>query len=414
MIRGRALIGLAAALVLLLPGAAWAAAPGKIAFVSTRDGDADIFRMNADGSGQTQLTSNSDDPAGEDTLPVWSPDGKRIAFLSRRDAGLDNEIWVMNADGSEQRQLTFNSEFEGSVDWAPDGRTLVFSGPGPSDDLFLINADGSPLRQLTFSPAANAHYDVSFSPTGEWILFLNQGTMPQDDYTARITPAGTGLQNLTAFDAYLPEYSGDGKRITFESNANPLGSNPEADSEIFSMSADGTDLRQVTTTGGGLQGADGFPTPSHDGLDRITFSSFRDGINREIFLMQADGSGVTQLTNTAAPAQNFYPDMQPTATCQGKVATVVGTAASETLAGGPNADIISGQGGKDRITGLDGDDIVCGDAGRDTLLGGNGRDTLNGGKGNDRAVGGKGRDRCIGGKGSRDRAKSCEARKKIP
>jgi len=67
---------------------------GKIAFQSDRDGDNEIFVMNADGTGVTQLTDNDD----WDRVPVWSPNGKQIAFVSDRYG--DNEIFVMNADGS--------------------------------------------------------------------------------------------------------------------------------------------------------------------------------------------------------------------------------------------------------------------------------------------------------------------------
>ena len=72
----------------------------RITFISDRDGNAEIYVMNADGSGQTNLTDN----AGEDWVPAWSPDGGRIAFQSDRDGNA--EIYVMNADGSGQTNLT--------------------------------------------------------------------------------------------------------------------------------------------------------------------------------------------------------------------------------------------------------------------------------------------------------------------
>ena len=81
----------------------------KIVFTSYRDGNSEIYVMNADGSEQTNLTNN---PA-IDWIPRWSLDGKKIAFTSNRDG--NNEIYIMNPDGSEQKRLTKNP----AVDWGP-------------------------------------------------------------------------------------------------------------------------------------------------------------------------------------------------------------------------------------------------------------------------------------------------------
>src|SRR5207247_6229282 len=74
---------------------------GKIAFVSDRDGNFEIYVMNADGTGQTRLTNDTHD----DVNPAFSPDGTKIAFVSDRAFNTDPEIWIMNADGSNPQQL---------------------------------------------------------------------------------------------------------------------------------------------------------------------------------------------------------------------------------------------------------------------------------------------------------------------
>jgi dipeptidyl aminopeptidase/acylaminoacyl peptidase len=83
-------------------GAAFPGANGKIAFTSDRDGNSEIYVMNADGSGQTRLTNDG----AIDNEPVWSPDGTKIAFWTERNGPA--EIYVMNADGSGQINLTKN------------------------------------------------------------------------------------------------------------------------------------------------------------------------------------------------------------------------------------------------------------------------------------------------------------------
>jgi len=90
-----------------------APAAGKIGFVSDRDGNFEIYVMNADGSERTNLTNN----AAYDGPAAWSPDGSHIAFISDRDG--NDEVYVMNADGSAQTRLTYDSENDHAPCWSP-------------------------------------------------------------------------------------------------------------------------------------------------------------------------------------------------------------------------------------------------------------------------------------------------------
>jgi Tol biopolymer transport system component len=92
---------------------AWSPDGTKLAFVSDRDGDLEIYVMNTDGSGVTRLTNHH----GYDAEPTWSPDGSRIAFASDRDGNL--EIYVMNADGSAQTRLTRGPDGDYAPRWEP-------------------------------------------------------------------------------------------------------------------------------------------------------------------------------------------------------------------------------------------------------------------------------------------------------
>jgi Tol biopolymer transport system component len=84
-------------------------------------GSAEIYVMNADGSGQTRLTSD----AADDSAPVWSPDGTKIAFQSAM--GVNYQVYVMNVDGSGQVNISNNSSNEKQPSWSPDGTKLAFA-----------------------------------------------------------------------------------------------------------------------------------------------------------------------------------------------------------------------------------------------------------------------------------------------
>src|SRR6478672_12248032 len=99
------------ALVLLLAGCG--STPAMIAFTSTRDGNAEVYVMRADGSNVRDLTQN----LAQDGEPSWSPDGKRIAFVSGRDGNI--QVFVMNADGSGQKRLTHSNQSDMAPVWSP-------------------------------------------------------------------------------------------------------------------------------------------------------------------------------------------------------------------------------------------------------------------------------------------------------
>src|SRR5436190_1121274 len=163
---------------------------GKITFQSNRNGNFDIFVMNADGSGVTQLTSHPFD----EYLHLFSPDGSRIAFAR---CLVTCDIVLINADGSGERTM-LNDGFPGG--WSPDGSRITFNSNrgGAGQDVYVMNADGSGVTQLT----------------------------PND-----------------GFDDTGPVWSPDTTQIAFESNR-------AGDEQIFVMNVDGSDVRQLTFDAG--------------------------------------------------------------------------------------------------------------------------------------------------------------------
>ena len=119
----------------------------------------EIWVMNADGSGQIQLTFNAE----EERAPAWSPDGTRIAYSCRKGPltaqGIPTfRICVMNADGTGQTQLTFGLAPVSDLGphWSPDGTQMVFVRPvAGQQQIFVMNADGTGQQQLTTTPGTN-------------------------------------------------------------------------------------------------------------------------------------------------------------------------------------------------------------------------------------------------------------------
>jgi len=282
---------------------AFPGANGNIAFNSYRDGNGEIYVMNADGSGQTNLTNN----AADEREPAWSPDGTKIAFGTDRDGNY--EIYAMNPDGSGQTNLSNNPAYELWPAWSPDGTKIAFSrrvlNVEPwGFEIIVMNVDGSGQTNVTNSgPSGVWNIHPAWSPDGSKIAFA-RGTFGGDLEIYVMNPDGSGQTNLTNNPGALdwdPTWSPDGTKVAFEGRAGVT--NPE----IFVMNADGSNKTRLTFTADGV--GDGGPAWSPDGT-KIVFSSDREG-NADIYVMDADGSSPTNLSNN--PAFDYLPDWQPLA-----------------------------------------------------------------------------------------------------
>jgi Tol biopolymer transport system component len=270
---------------------AWSADGQKIAFATGGAGNLDIFVMNANGSGQTNLT-NTPEADGVEFDPTWSPDGQKIAFAKFPDEdsaghGDGAQIWVMNANGSGQTQLTSGAigdegdEGDEEPVWSPDGLKIAFTSeavPGPEGvrnrDIFVMNSDGSGQTNITNTAGAATQpeefeEDPNWSPDGQKIAFDAFGQI------FVMNANGSGRSTLSSSGAFDPAWSPDGQKIVFESDRSP-----------------------------------------HLG-------------NHEIYVMNADGSGQTRVTNNAA--HDFAPDWQPLG-CPGAESTAA--LAAPRLSGG--------------------------------------------------------------------------------
>jgi Tol biopolymer transport system component len=253
-----------------------AAENGKIAFVSNRDGNFEIYAMNADGTDQTCLTKN---PA-LDGDPSWSPDGLKIAFHSNRDG--NSEIYLMNPDGTNQIRITNNPADDIEPAWSPDGSKIAFASNRNGDyGIFVMNTDGTDQQYL----AGGNH--PAWSPDGSRIVFVSIRDGSNEIYV--MNADGTNQIRITSnqFIELHPVWSTDGSKITVETNRDGTWT-----WGIYSMNPDGTGISRLTYE------SDGEPSWSPDGT-KIVFQSWRNNAIPQIYIMNPDGTEQTRITFTS-------------------------------------------------------------------------------------------------------------------
>jgi dipeptidyl aminopeptidase/acylaminoacyl peptidase len=290
---------LAVALVALLgvpqglpAGAAVPGSNGKIAFVSSRDGNQEVYVMDPDGSNQTDLTRN---PAA-DADPAWAPDGSRIAFASNRDG--DWEIFVMDADGSHAVQLTHNSSPDTSPSWSPDGTRIAFAtirGRHRIRSIYVMDADGSHSTPLVQGQGCCGEFDPAWSPEGTRLALAWSGCGPD------VCFSGVDVTDAEGRYGYRVEGDADIRR------ANPSWS---PDGLTLAMD-DGHDVSTAPSTTANQQnqvvstmlarGTDPAWSPNGQLVALVR--------KADIQIVPSDGSGgATNLTNS--PGRDREPDWQ--------------------------------------------------------------------------------------------------------
>ena len=209
----------------------------------------DIYVMDADGSNVERLTA---DPAGE-FMPVWSPDGGRIAFAREGDplAGTYEAIYTMRPDGTNVRQV---SSASGGSDvwpsWSPDGSAIAFAAIRNEDwGIWTVDADGSNERLILGGTGAGYVDNPAWSPDGSLIAFV--GNLTVDDYSAEdalyvMRPDGTDVRPIA--DAPSIGVAGDIAWQPIPAPAvtvDPTPSMPPSTAEVVETFAVGEDVRSV-------------------------------------------------------------------------------------------------------------------------------------------------------------------------
>lgn len=261
---------------------------GNIVFNSDRDGDNEIYTMNADGYNPVRLTDN----LADDTLAKWSPDGSQIAFVSDRSG--NNEIYIMDADGSHVVRLTHTVADDSHPDWSPDGEKIVFHSNLDGDyDIYVMDVDTPNPLKLT----DNWHRDVTakYSPDGNKIFYQSWDSNSSTLELFSMNSDGSNITKIAHLGSsnYEPAISPDGTKIVYFSLRDD---NPE----IYIANIDGTNEIRLTYD------PDNDYSPSFSSSGQyIIFHSDRTG-NREIYRMNLDGSNLVNLTNN--PSEDRWAD----------------------------------------------------------------------------------------------------------
>jgi len=274
------------ALLTAPPGhAAFPGGNGKIAFSSFRDGNFEIYTMNADGGDLVRMTNE----LPFDGAPAWSADGARLAFTSVYG------IQVMNADGNGRFSVTTNP-FDSDPTWSPDGTRIAFTSDDPDNqEIHVVNVDGTGELNLTNNAAED--FSPSWSPDGTKIAFTRvalEGTQYQYNIYA-MNADGSGQTNLTRTGGFSrePDWSPDGRRIAC------------GGSGLDIMNADGSGRVRLL----GSAGVPSSPAWSPDGYE-IAFTRAEDlfGLD-EVSVITVDGTELRRLTTT--PGFDGDPSWQP-------------------------------------------------------------------------------------------------------
>jgi Tol biopolymer transport system component len=151
---------------------------------------ADIWRVSANGGGSPLKLTDSE---GDDRAPVYSPDGSRILFDSTRDG--NTEIYVMNADGSNQRRLTIDDGEDWGATWSPDGRQIAFNSDRTGEmEIYVMAADGTGVTRLTRDEVWDT--SPSWSPDGSRIAYARNDRFGAGQIWSMNTD-GTDQRNLS-------------------------------------------------------------------------------------------------------------------------------------------------------------------------------------------------------------------------
>jgi Tol biopolymer transport system component len=395
---------------------------------TTPANDFEIYKMSATTGESVMPAQRLTFSRGQDATPSWSPDGTRIAFQSLRASDATHpvnlEVFTMNPDGSGVTNVTNSPGTAGNasansngldrdVIWWPNSAQLAFSSTrnnvtagNQNFEVYKANRDGSNPTRLTSNlsgdtAGTDGDYDApnSWSPDGKRILFTTgrSSTADTSEFIANTMDANAGeaagLQRVAATNIFVrcdwqraaPAAVGGGGSV-------PPGGSVRPKATVCASSKGVRVIGQTNSGGRVFQGSNGNDRicgtnagdviTGNGGRDVISGGGANDRIN--------GGSGNDRVNGGAGK------DLISGSSGNDRIS---GSSGNDRINGNSGRDAINGNSGNDRLTGATGNDVVSGSSGRDVISGSSGNDRLSGNSGNDRINGNSGNDRISGGSG---------------
>jgi len=361
-------------------------------FASISPGDQDIYSMDPDGSNIQNITNDSNVDR-RDVYPNWSPDGTQFVFERLSTNFANSNIYKMNADGTGLTQLTFGTVqpaggtgLNRNPVWSPDGTRISFDSErdnltaNPRNrEVYTMRTDGTDVQRVTNAPGADAQCDWQTIPRPAAVppppVYPQPQPQPQPSAAFAGCPASTThvILGTAAADKITGTTAGD--RI-FAGTGNDV---------VDALAGnDCVDLGTGDDRGQGGLGND--LIVAGQGNDRVSGSSGNDNLRGNPGNDRLDGGRGND--SVFGDAGND---------------TLLGGFGNDRLHGVSGRDVISGSRGRDRINGGSGNDRISGGSGGDKIAGDAGNDSINGNSGADRISGNSGNDRITSADNSRDR-----------
>ncbi|HJQ04528.1 MAG TPA: hypothetical protein VJ872_03750 [Nocardioides sp.] len=246
---------------------------GRIAYVDYVHYDGDIWTAKADGSDAVDITH---DPSADQSMPVWSPDGSKIAFAQSATATAPRGLYVMDADGGHAHVVMAGVDLYSLPSWSPDSQRIAFSGAGSGPVCScIVDADGTNLTHLPYYM-----FMPSWSPDGTKLAYTASDGSSEWISIAGLDGSGSIRVSPPGVNAFRPAWSPDGTEIAYQAVVAA-----DTPSSIMVIDVDGSNQRRLA------DGSDpsGSPAWSADG-QHILFRALSGAA-----VMDRDGSNLSYL-----------------------------------------------------------------------------------------------------------------------